>query len=583
MLWNASDVLSVKKTRNIFTDKVQKTDSNVVLPPSWAFGLLYGGYTNQEQTINRIDEIMAHDYPVDAYWIDSWFWSFASKGSGPAKYLDFVADTVDFPNRKAMWDYLEQRNIKGGFWIWDCIFETGNEAAFKDFDEKGFFRNKYTEFNPWHNYSTTTAMHQSEGVRKGTLCGNIDFNNPDAVRYFKQKVKPFFDEGADFLKLDRTSAIEVCKTMFEISQEMGRETEGRGFVFSHTGGQEREEYKRYPAKWTDDTRADWNIEKPTKDFNSWVPAIALKENIAMFTDPKKRSSKIPFLANDLGGFDMGKTDKLDEELYIRWLQFSIFAPIVEVFSQPENPTANMAYLLSERADTLFRKYSHLRMELFPYIYSYAHRVRLESKQMMQALPNNPFDYMFGDELLVAPVYKQYAVKRIVELPAGNWVNYWTNKTSEGGQKLEVDAPLHQIPLFVRQGSIIPMRKYASSIEKGTNDTLIVHIYPGADAEFTLIEDDGRSNEYLNGKIARTKIQLKNNKKSFALTTHPINGTFKGMNEFRVMKYVIHDQRNIKRIKINGVSQKYTVMDNRIETSYFRNSKLKETALNVKFK
>ncbi len=581
LLWNASDIFSVKKTNNIFTDKIQKIDSNVVLPPSWAFGLMYGGYTNQTQTTDRIDEIIKHDYPIDAYWIDSWFWSFANKGSGPAKYLDFVADTVDFPDRKAMWDYLEQRNIKGGFWIWDCIFETGNEAVFQDFDEKGFFRNKYVEHNPWHNYSTTTAMHQTEEVNKGTLCGNINFNNPAAADYFKQKVKPFFDEGADFLKLDRTSAIEVCKTMFEISQEMGKETEGRGFILSHTGGQEREEYKRYPTKWTDDTRSDWNVEKPTKEFNSWVPAIALKENIAMFTDPKKRSSEIPFLSNDLGGFDMGITDKLDEELYIRWLQFSIFTPIVEVFSQPENHTSNLAYLVSERADSLFRKYSHLRMELFPYIYSYAHRMRLESKKIMQALPGNSFNYMFGDELLVAPVYEQYAVKRTVEFPAGNWVDYWTNKTFEGGKKLDADAPLYKIPLYVREGSVIPMRKYASSIEKGTNDTLIIHLYPGADAEFTLIEDDGRSNAYLNGKIAKTKMELKNNKKNFALTIYPINGTFAGMNEFRVMKYVIHNRRSIRKIKINGASQRYTVVDNNTETPFFRSSKLKETRLTVK--
>ena len=123
----------------------------------------------------------------------------------------------------------------------------------------------------------------------------------------------------------------------------------------------------------------------------------------MFTDASKRSSQIPFLTNDLGGFDMGKTDKLDEELYIRWMEFSMFTPIVEVFSQPENKTSNMAYAVSERADSLFRKYSHLRMELFPYIYSYAHKVRLEGKQMMKSSENDPYSFFFGDEMFVAPV------------------------------------------------------------------------------------------------------------------------------------------------------------------------------------
>jgi alpha-glucosidase (family GH31 glycosyl hydrolase) len=565
------------------TPSSQPADSNVVLPPAWAFGVLYGGYTNQQQTISRINEIISHDYPIDAYWIDSWFWSFGNKGSGPAKYIDFVADTVEFPNRKAMWDFMQKRNIKGGFWIWDCIFETGNETAFRDFDEKGFFRNKYVEHNPWHNYSTTTAMHQAEGKNKGTLCGNIDFNNPQAVAYFKQKMKTFFDEGADFLKLDRTSAIEVCKAMFEISQEMGNETEGRGFILSHTGGQEREEYKRYPAKWTDDTRTDWDVVNPTKEFNSWVPPVALKENISMFTDPQKPSSSIPFLTNDLGGFDMGKTDKLDEELYIRWLQFSIFTPIVEVFSQPENPTSNMAYLLSERADSLFRKYTHLRMELFPYIYSCAHRVRLNGQQMMQALPENTFDYLFGHAFLVAPVYKQSANSRTVNLPTGNWINYWTDQTIHGGSKIDVSASIGEIPLFVRQGSIIPMRRYASSIEKGTNDTLIVHIYPGADGEFTLFEDDGRSNAYLHGEIAKTKMQLINGKvNNETFIIFPITGSYKGMSNIRTIQLKIHSTKKIKNIKLNGKAILLNRCESKTESVYLQWPKNKKATFTLTF-
>lgn len=570
--------------KNIKNQTAQKPDTNVILPPAWAFGVLYGGYTNQQQTIERINEIEKHNYPIDAYWIDSWFWSFADKGRGPKKYIDFVADTVDFPNRKAMWDYMQQRNIKGGFWTWDCIFETGNETAFKDFDEKGFFRNKYVETNPWHNNSTTTAMFETgESKRKGTLCGNIDFKNPQATEYFKKRMKHFFDEGADFLKLDRTNAIEVCKTMFEITQESGKETKGRGFILSHAGGMDTEEYKRYPAKWTSDTRTDWTVEKPNLEFDSWVPKVALKENIAMFTDPSKKHHKIPFMTNDLGGFDMGKTNQLDEELYIRWLQFSIFAPIVEIFAQPENPSSNMAYKISERADSLFRKYSHLRMQLFPYIYSYAHKVRLESKQMMQALPQNHFDYLFGNEMLVAPVYEQYATKRMVNLPAGNWVDYWTNETLPGGKMVEADAPIEQIPLFIRQGSIIPMRQYASSIEKGTNDTLIIHIYPGANSEFTLIEDDGLSNDYLKGVIAQTKMTLKNAKNKAVLEILPLRGTFDGLTESRVLKFNIHQNKELKSLIVNGKKLKFANSDKTFETEFFRNSKFRKTKLSINFK
>jgi len=200
-----------------------------------------------------------------------------------------VADTFDYPDRKEMWRYLEKNNIKGGFWVWDCIFETGKEMAFGDFRQKGYFKNIYLETNPWHNNNSTTAMFQTNGGENySNACGNIDFDNSEAVAYFKQRMKHFFDEGADFVKLDRTSAIPVCKAMFEMAQAFGKETKGRGFILSHTGGMETDAYKRYPGKWTDNTRSDWTVEQPTKDFNTWVPRIGLKGNIAMFTDPLKR-------------------------------------------------------------------------------------------------------------------------------------------------------------------------------------------------------------------------------------------------------------------------------------------------------
>ncbi len=177
-------------------------DTNLVLPPSWAFGLLYGAYTDQQGSIDRIEEIIKHEYPIDAYWIDSWFWSYAEQGRGPQKYIDFVADTIAFPNRTQMWDFMTKNNIKGGFWIWDCILETGNEKAFNDFNSRGYFSNTYSETNTWHNNSTSTAMFQDKNdQKKGALCGNIDFDNPEAVNYFKKQMKHFFDEGADFYKI----------------------------------------------------------------------------------------------------------------------------------------------------------------------------------------------------------------------------------------------------------------------------------------------------------------------------------------------------------------------------------------------
>jgi alpha-glucosidase (family GH31 glycosyl hydrolase) len=533
-------------------------DTNLILPPAWAFGILYGGYTNQKETIERVKEIKRHDYPIDAYWIDSWFWSYADKGRGPIKYIDFIADTIDFPDRSEMWAFLEANNIKGGFWTWDCILETGNEKAFNDFNSKGYFSNTYIETGAWHNNSRSTAMFEAgSDPKKGTLCGNINFDDPEAVAYFKKQMKHFFDEGADFIKLDRTSRISTCKAMFEMSQEYGKETKGRGFLLSHSFETDNEEYKRYPAKWTDDTRSDWNVEKPTLDFPPWVPNIAFRENIEMYTDSLKKSSKIPFLTNDLGGFDMGKTDKPDEELFIRWLQFSIFCPIVEVFCQPENPTSQLAWLYSERADTIFRYYSHLRMKLFPYLYSYAHITRLKSENMIRKVKGQLYEYMLGNEILVAPVYEKGATTRQVYLPEGKWINYWTGEIIEGDNNYCTAAPLNQIPLFVRMGSVIPMRSYSASIEKGTNKTIILHIYPGENGIFNLLEDDGTSNDYLNGVYASTIIDLKEKTGRLKLRINPVSGNYDGMNSSREWILHIHCNESPKEINLNRENVKFT--------------------------
>lgn len=526
-------------------------DTNLVLPPAWAFGVLYGGYTNQQETVNRIEQIKKHNYPVDAYWIDSWFWSYADKGTGPKKYIDFVADTVAYPSREKMWKYLQDNHIKGGFWTWDCILETGNEKTFNDFKEKEFFSSVYLNTNSWHNGSRSTAIFQSGKEEKGTQCGNIDFNNPSAVNYFKQQMKHFFDEGADFIKLDRTANINTCKAMFEMSQQFGKETKGRGFILSHSSDAENEEYKRYPTKWTDDTRSDWTIEKPVIDFNDWVPHVALKENIDMFTNPANKTSTIPFLTNDLGGFDMGKTQKPDEELYIRWMQFSMFNPITEVFSQPENPTFNFAWMYSQRADSLFKNYAHWRMQLFPYIYSYALRSRIKGKHMLGKFPQHIYQYTFGDEMLLAPVYKKNAVTQNVYLPYGKWMNYWTGEIKNGNQLYSVEAPVEQIPLFVKLGSIIPMRNYSSSVEKGNNNTLTLDLYPGADGFFNLLEDDGTSNDYLEEIYASTKLSLSDSGNKSVLTIYPVQGYYKGMQVLRKWRLKVHCTKYPRQLKLNG--------------------------------
>lgn len=586
VLWMVSLPLArgfAQDTPTWFRPGMAPADTNVVLPPAWAFGMLYGAYTNQEQTVGLIKDILAHDYPIDAFWIDSWIWDWKNQGEGPKKYLDFVADTASYPDMQGMWDFMKRNNIKSGMWVWDCIFQAGNERVYEEFKSKGLFSNEYVETNSWHNGSRTTIIGDGSKPAKGTWCGNIDFHNPKAAALFKEKMKPFFDKGLDFIKLDRTDAIHVCRTMFEMTQELGLETEGRGFIFSHSEGRESEEYKRYPGKWTDDTRSDWSSATHTRTFSPWLPYVGFKENIAKYTDLSKGTHQIPFLANDMGGFAVSEDGYVDEELFIRWLQFACFVPLTTPFAQPENPTRNIPFLVSDRADQVFRAYSHLKMRLFPYLYTYAQRSRLEGVTPIRPIPGYLYQYLLGEELLVAPVYGQGQTTRTVFLPGGaHWMDYWTGKVYAGEATIQVEAPVERMPVFVRQGAIIPMRKYARSIETGTNDVLELHVYPGANGQFVLVEDDGRSNDYLNGVYAATQIAQQLAPKGFSLRTEAVYGQYKGMEPKRRWEVVIHAHTTPKAVFLDGKRASFSMQDGLLLVKPFSRTKRKSWTLSVQF-
>lgn len=115
------------------------------------------------------------------------------------------------------------------------------------------------------------------------------------------------------------------------------------------------------------------------------------------------------------------------------------------------------------------------------------------------------EYMLGPAFLVAPVTEQGMTSRKVYLPVGaDWYNYWSNERTKGGQTITVDAPIDTIPLFIRAGSIIPTGSYIENTSQ-TQQIAKVHVYPGADADFTLFQDDGNTYAYEKGDAKITHL------------------------------------------------------------------------------
>jgi alpha-D-xyloside xylohydrolase len=200
------------------------------------------------------------------------------------------------------------------------------------------------------------------------------------------------------------------------------------------------------------------------------------------------------------------------ELFVRWFEWGVFQPVMRAHGERQH---NEVWAYGSQAEPILEKYLRLRYLLMPYIYSLGYRSYQTGAPYMRALfmdfPGDPKvagigdEYMFGPAFLVAPVAEQGATSRHVYLPAGSdWYNYWTNERLKGGQTIEASAPIDTIPLFVRAGSIVPLGSEILSTAE-PQSIVSLRVYPGADGDFTLFNDDGKTYAYEKGTASVTHL------------------------------------------------------------------------------
>jgi alpha-D-xyloside xylohydrolase len=247
---------------------------------------------------------------------------------------------------------------------------------------------------------------------------------------------------------------------------------------------------------------------------------------------------MPYWTTDIGGFfRSGKSQYTDEkyqELLTRWFQWGAFNPIFRIHGY-QTETEPWKYGLP--VEDNMRKMLNLRYRLLPYIYSEAWQITKNGSTMMRpmvmdfqddtAAVNQPYEYMFGKVFLVAPITEPGLNEWNVHLPKSSaWYNFWTGERYDGGQTIKTAAPLDQIPLFVKSGSIIPMGKYIQYAGQKSADTLEIRIYQGADARFILYEDENDSYNYEKGVYSTITFTWVDTQKT--LTINDRKGSFPGM-------------------------------------------------------
>jgi alpha-glucosidase/alpha-D-xyloside xylohydrolase len=232
----------------------------------------------------------------------------------------------------------------------------------------------------------------------------------------------------------------------------------------------------------------------------------------------------PFWGTDTGGFV--PTRELTGELYARWFQFSAFCPSFRSHGrnwhlrlpwgwntgEPGPIESNVAPLESElhnaEVEPICRQYLNLRYQLLPYTYTITREACDTGLPLMRALwlhyPDDPDvvrrkdEYLWGRDLLVAPVTERGATQREIYLPPGDWYDWWTGEKVAGHRAFTRKMDLKTLPLYVRAGAIIPFDPVRQYVDEPVNEPTTLRVYTGADGNFVLYDDDGTSLDYQHG-------------------------------------------------------------------------------------
>jgi alpha-D-xyloside xylohydrolase len=524
--------------------------------PKWAMGFWQSRerYKTQDEILNALREYRKRNIPIDNIVQDWSYWPEDAWGSH-----DF--DTARFPDPQGMVDSIHALNARIMISVWPKFYHT--TANYKAFEEKRwmFDRAVKDSIRDWIGKGYIGGFYDaySEGARKlfwnqindklyskGIDAWWMDASEPDilsnaSMEYRKELMNPTtLGSSTEYFN---AYALVNAQAIYE-GQRSVKPNE-RVFLLTRSGFAGLQRYST--ATWSGDIGTRW------EDMKTQISAGL---NFAM--------SGIPYWTMDIGGFCVEKryeqakegSEDMKEwrELNTRWFQFGAFCPLFRSHGQyPYREIYNLAPEGSSTYNSMVY-YTKLRYRLMPYIYSLAGMTYFNDYTIMRALVMDfntdanthciGDQYMFGPNLMVCPVYTYKATSRAVYFPAGtNWYNFETGEYIIGGKAINVAAPYEQIPLFVREGSILPMGREIQST-KETQTDLTLKVYTGANGEFTLYEDEGVNYNYETG--AYSTIGLSYDEISKTLTIDEVKGEYPNMPKERTftIEWVMKEKKNV---------------------------------------
>ena len=523
----------------------------VPMMPKWAMGLWQcrERYTTQKELLSVVEEFRTRQIPLDNIVQDWFYWKENQWGSH-----DFEA--ARYPDPEDMVKTLHKKlhtHIMISVWP---KFYVGTKH-YDEFKENGwlYMRNVEKGQRDWvgPGYVSTFYDPYSEGARdlywkqmneklfsKGFDAWWLDCTEPDIASNFS-RTETILRQGPTAIgsasRYLNSYSLMNAKAVYENQRKT--KPDQRVFILTRSafGGQQR----YAAATWSGDLAARWY------DLKAQIPAGL---NFCL--------SGAPYWTTDIGGFavepryEHPHDSDLQEwrELMTRWFQFGTFCPLFRVHGQ--FPYREMFYVAPDThpAYQSMLAYDKLRYRLMPYIYSLTGMVTQQGSTIMRALVmdfgsdgnvlNIDDQFMFGPALMINPVTEYKVRTRSVYLPGGaGWYDLKSGRHYEGGQTIRADAPYTDIPIFVKEGSILPCGPEIQYSTDKIADPVRLFVYAGSDGSFTLYEDENVNYNYEKGQF--TRIALRYSEKDHILTIGKRQGKFPGMLKRRTFEVVwIHD-------------------------------------------
>lgn len=544
--------------------------------PKWAMGYWQSRekYNNQSEVLATLNEFRKRQIPIDNIVLDWLHWRQDAWGS-------HEFDPERFPNPKQMVDSLHAMNAHFMISVWPKFYVTTDH--YKEFDRNGWM------------YRQAVKDSIRDWVGPGYLGSFYDAYNADARKLFWQQMNDhYMPLGIDAWWMDASEPnIRDCTDMqyrkdlmtptalgpsakyFNAYALMNAEAiydgqrhvkpNRRVFLLTRSGFSGQQRYST--ATWSGDIATRW------EDMEAQI-AAGLNFSV----------SGIPYWTMDIGGFCVEDRyvkaqqlfDKTGEEnadlkewreLNTRWYQFGAFVPLFRAHGQwPFREVYNIAPEQHPAYKSIVA-YTRLRYRLMPYIYSLAAKTHFDDYTIMRpmimdfAADKRTRDlqdqYMFGDAILVAPVYQYGARTRQVYLPKDEtWYDFHTGRAVKGGKMYVADAPYDQMPLFARGGSIIPFGGDVQYASQPSSDPITIVVYAGKNGSFKLYDDEGTNYNYEKGGYAT--IDLTYDDKARTLTIGDRKGGFAGMPLSRKFNVVLVDGKRFEphAYKAKGINVTY---------------------------